>query len=165
MAPPPSGRDAPPHSAGVLLFRSGETGMEVLLVHPGSPYWRGKDAGAWQIPKGLIEPGETPEIAARREAEEELGLTLTGPLVLLGTIRQAGGKRVVAFALEHDLDCDAINSNFFEMEWPPRSGRHVSFPEVDAARWFPLDAAATMMLASQLPLLDALRRLPDAPLA
>ena len=130
--------------------------MEILLVHPGGPLWRNKDAGAWQLPKGVIDPDEEPAAAARREAHEELGVMLEGELMPLGEIRQAGGKYVEAFALEHDLDAEAIESNMFEMEWPPRSGHVQSFPEVDAARWFALAEARAMMLESQKPLLDRL---------
>lgn len=143
-------------SAGLLIFRRGAGGLEVLLVHPGGPYWRNKDAGAWQVPKGLIESGEAAEAAARREAGEELGIAIEGVLVPLGEIRQKGGKIVEAFAIERDLDADAIRSNLFEMEWPPKSGRMQSFPEVDAARWFGLEEARGMMLESQRPLLDRL---------
>lgn len=145
-------------SAGVLLFRrDSDGGIAVLLVRPGGPYWRGRDAGAWQIPKGLIEPGEAPAAAARREAEEELGVALAGTLRPLGTIRQAGGKVVEAFALEQDLDIARIRSNGFKLEWPPRSGRMQEFPEVEAARWLPLETASAMMLPSQRPLLEMLR--------
>ncbi len=145
------------HSAGVLLYRREEAGVEVLLVHPGGPYWRGKDLGAWQIPKGLIEPGEDAAAAARREAEEELGTRLIGELTPLAHIRQTGGKRVEAFALEQDVDTDGIVSNRFELEWPPGSGAIQSFPEVDAARWLSPAEAREAMLPSQLPLLAALQ--------
>jgi len=140
-------------SAGLLIWRKGEGGTELLLVHPGGPFWRNKDAGAWQIPKGLIEPGESPATAARREAEEELGVAVEGELMPLGEIRQAGGKIVEVFAVEADLDSGAVSSSSFEMEWPPRSGRMQTFPEIDAARWFDLEGAGAMMLASQKPLL------------
>jgi predicted NUDIX family NTP pyrophosphohydrolase len=143
------------HSAGVVIYRRAPQ-LEVLLVHPGGPYWMRKDRGAWQIPKGLVEPGEDPESAARREAEEELGVTLAGKLSPLGDIRQAGGKRVTAFAVEHDFDPATIKSNLFEMEWPPKSGKRAQFPEVGAARWFGLKEAREMMLASQVPLVDRL---------
>lgn len=143
-------------SAGVLLHRSGATGLEVLLVHPGGPFWRNKDVGAWQMPKGLVEPGEDDEDAARREVSEELGIGIDAPFVRLGEVRQAGGKTVVAFAGELDLDPATIVSNSFEIEWPPRSGRRATFPEVDEARWFDLDGAARMILRSQAPLLDLL---------
>ena len=143
-------------SAGILLHRPGPDGREVLLVHPGGPFWRKRDAGAWQIPKGQIEPGESAVSAAVRECEEELGLRLTRVPEPLATIRQAGGKWVEAFALEQDVDVAAVVSVTFALEWPPRSGRMQSFPEVDAARWFTVAAARLMMLTSQLPLLDAL---------
>lgn len=146
-------------SAGVLLYRRVGDALEVLLVHPGGPFWRSRDAGAWQIPKGGIEEGEDAAAAARREAEEELGVTLTGALRPLGEIRQSGGKLVEAFAVAQDLDPDAIVSMTFEMEWPPRSGRTATFPEVDAARWFGMAEARAMMLPSQLPLLDRLEAL------
>lgn len=143
------------HSAGVLLYRR-KPGLEVLLVHPGGPYWTRKDRGAWQIPKGLIEPGEDPETAARREVGEELGIELTGELRPLGEIRQKGGKLVTAFATEQDLDPEVIRSNLFEMEWPPKSGKRERFPEISAAKWMSPEVAGELMLASQLPLLDRL---------
>lgn len=142
-------------SAGVLFFRRRE-GLEVLLVHPGGPFWQQRDEGAWQIPKGLIEPDESPEAAARREVSEELGIALVEPLLALGPIRQAGGKKVQAFAAERDFDPDDLACNLVEMEWPPRSGRTASFPEIDAARWFPIAETEQAMLKSQLPLIDRL---------
>lgn len=147
------------HSAGILFYRRGAEGIAVLLVHPGGPLWWRKDAGAWQIPKGLIEPGETPEAAARREVGEELGVVVQAPLVALGEIRQAGGKRVTAFAAEQAIDADAIASASFTIEWPPRSGRIQAFPEVDAARWMPLAEAESCILPSQQPLLARLAAL------
>jgi predicted NUDIX family NTP pyrophosphohydrolase len=146
-----------PHSAGVLLYRRAFAEAEVLLVHPGGPLWRNRDVGAWQIPKGLIEPGESPAAAARREAEEELGIALAGQPEPLCRLRQAGGKRVEVFALAQDVDPSTIAGNRFELEWPPRSGRLQSFPEVDRARWFTLTEARRMILASQAPMLDALQ--------
>ena len=143
-------------SAGVLLFRSRGGALQVLLIKPGGPFWRGKDAGAWMIPKGAVEEGETVAEAALREFAEETGTTLTAVPFALASIRQAGGKRVDAFAVEGDLDADAIRSNEFELEWPPRSGQLHSFPEAAEARWMSMDEARSMMLASQLPLLDAL---------
>jgi len=128
-------------------------------VHPGGPYWRKRDRGAWQLPKGLIEPGETPEEAARREAEEELGVHLGGPLRPLGSLKQKGGKLVEAFALEHDLDPAGIAGNSFSMEWPPRSGRLQNFPEIDAARWFALEEADGWILPGQAAFLERLRTL------
>jgi len=146
-------------SAGVLLYRRTGPELEVLLIHPGGPYWLRKDHGAWQLPKGEIGADEDPEAAARREVAEELGVTLTGALKPLGEIRQAGGKRVTAYAIEHDLAADAIVSNEFEMEWPPRSGKRARFPEVSAAKWLTLEQARAVMLPSQLPLLDRLAEL------
>ena len=143
-------------SAGILMYRRRAGGIELLLIHPGGPYWRNKDAGAWSLPKGEYGPDEGPEAAARREFFEELGTKADGPLTLLGEIRQKGGKRVTAFALEGDLDPAAIRSISFEMEWPPRSGRICAFPEVDRAGWFTPAEAREKMLASQLPLIDRL---------
>lgn len=147
----------PQRSAGVLLYRLAPE-IEVLLVHPGGPYWRRKDRGAWQIPKGAIDPGEEPEAAARREVAEEIGLTLAPAveLIALGEIRQAGGKYVEAFAAKHDFDPAILSSNTFELEWPPKSGKTVAFPEVDAACWMSVPEARAMMLESQRPLLDRL---------
>jgi predicted NUDIX family NTP pyrophosphohydrolase len=146
----------PRRSAGILLYRGGERGIEVLLVLPGGPFWKGRDRGAWQIPKGLIEPGEEPAEAARREAAEELGVVLPGALRPLGALRQAGGKWVEGFALEGDFEPEAIVSNRFEMEWPRGSGKLASFPEVERARWFALAEAAEWILPSQAPFLDRL---------
>ena len=146
----------PPRSAGILLFRDRAGTTEVLLIRPGGPFWQGKDAGAWMIPKGMIEPGEAPAEAALREFEEETGTALDAVPFPLATVRQSGGKIVEAFAVEGDLDPAAIRSNAFECEWPPRSGRRQSFPEVAEARWMTLAEARAMMLPSQLPLLDAL---------
>ena len=146
---------SPPLSAGILLFRQQDGELQVLLIKPGGPFWRGKDAGAWMIPKGLVEPGEAPAEAALREFAEETGTTLTAAPFPLGTVRQAGGKIVQAFAVEGDLDPTAIRSNEFELEWPPRSGRIERFPEVAEARWVTLGEGRAMMLPSQLPLLDA----------
>lgn len=144
-------------SAGILLYRHRQGRPEVLLVHPGGPYWRRKDVGAWQIPKGVVEDDERPADAACRETEEELGVTLRGEPFPLLTIRQAGGKIVEAFALEQDIDLTKIASNTFDLEWPPRSGRIASFPEIDGARWLSLEQAEAAILPSQHPLLRALR--------
>lgn len=145
----------PPRSAGILLFRRREQ-IEVLLIRPGGPFWKNRDAGAWMIPKGMVEPGERPAEAALREFSEETGTALTDVPLPLATVRQAGGKLVEAFAVEGDLDATAIKSIDFELEWPPRSGRIKHFPEAEEARWMTLDEARSMMLPSQLPLLDAL---------
>ena len=147
----------PPLSAGVLLFRERERGTEVLLVKPGGPFWRNKHVGAWMIPKGAVEAGETPAEAALREFEEETGARLSSVPFPLARIRQAGGKHVEAFAVEGDLDPDKVTSNEFELEWPPRSGQFERFPEVVEAKWMSLDEAREMMLPSQVPLLDALQ--------
>jgi predicted NUDIX family NTP pyrophosphohydrolase len=145
-----------PLSAGILLFRERGGETEVLLIRPGGPYWRNKDAGSWMIPKGAVEPGEVPAEAALREFEEETGTRLASVPFPLARIRQAGGKTVEAFAAEGDLDSATVTSNHFEMEWPPRSGQLERFPEVAEARWMRLAEARSMMLPSQLPLLDAL---------
>jgi predicted NUDIX family NTP pyrophosphohydrolase len=144
-------------SAGILMWRRGADGaVEVLLGHFGGPIWARRDAGAWAIPKGQIEPGEDGEACARREFEEELGVRPEGALVPLGRVRQKGGKWVEAFALEGELDADAIVSNAFTMEWPPRSRRFQSFPEIDRAAWFDLARAREKILPSQSPVLDLL---------
>ncbi len=150
-------------SAGILLHRRGAGGeREVLLVHPGGPFWAKRDAGAWSIPKGEHGDDEQPLDAARREFAEELGVPLpAGQLIPLGEIRQKGGKVVTAWAAEGDLDVERIVSNTFEIEWPPRSGRRASFPEVDRAGWFTLDAAREKLLPAQLPLLDRIAELSD----
>jgi predicted NUDIX family NTP pyrophosphohydrolase len=143
-------------SAGVLLHKREHGELRVLLVHPGGPFWARKDAGAWSIPKGEYAKGEDPEAAARREFAEELGTALDGELEPLGEAVQGGGKRVTAFAAEGDLDVAAITSNHFEMEWPPRSGRRQTFPEVDRAGWFTLEEAGDKILAGQRVFLDRL---------
>jgi len=141
-------------SAGILMWRHGADGVEVLLGHFGGPLWAKKDEGAWAIPKGVVEAGETPEQAARREFQEELGFPAEGDLVPLGRIRQKGGKYVEAFALEGDLDAGAIRNNHFRLEWPPQSGRMQSFPEIDRAAWFTLPEAREKILPSQGQILD-----------
>jgi predicted NUDIX family NTP pyrophosphohydrolase len=148
----------PPLSAGILLFRDRGGQTEVLLIRPGGPFWSNRDAGAWMIPKGAVEKGETAAEAALREFEEETGTRLRSVPFPLAKIRQSGGKWVEAFAVQGDLDAAAVTSNAFEIEWPPRSGRRESFPEVEEARWMSLEQARTMILPSQLPLIDALER-------
>lgn len=145
-----------PRSAGILLYRRKDRGLEVLLIRPGGPFWRNRDAGAWMIPKGVIEPGETPAEAALREFGEETGTRLEKEPEPLVTIRQSGGKVVAAFAAEGDLDAAKIRSIEFEAEWPPRSGRVQRYPEAQEARWMTIAEARKMMLPSQLPLLEAL---------
>lgn len=146
------------HSAGILLFRKRGNQTEVLLVRPGGPYWRNRDIGAWMIPKGAVEPGETAAEAALREFAEETGTRLDQTPFPLASIRQAGGKYVEAFALEGDLDANSVSSVLFELEWPPRSGNVGRFPEVEEARWMNIGQAREMMLESQRPLLDALEQ-------
>jgi predicted NUDIX family NTP pyrophosphohydrolase len=146
-------------SAGILMYRHSDAGLVVLLVHPGGPFWRNRDLGAWSIPKGELDDGEDPEVAARREFAEELGIEATGPLRPLGQVRQRGGKLVLAYALEGTLDVSTVHSNEIAIEWPPRSGRSICFPEIDRAEWFALPVARKMILASQQPLLDRLEML------
>ena len=148
----------PPLSAGILLFRAAAGETEVLLVHPGGPYWANKDAGAWMIPKGGVDDGESAADAAVREFREELGTPLAQMPFQLCRIRQSGGKIVEVFAAEGDFDVASLSSMHFEMEWPPRSGTTQRFPECDRARWMTLEEARQMMLPSQLPILDALER-------
>ena len=142
-------------SAGLILFRRRDE-LEVLLVHPGGPFYRNKDQGAWSIPKGEIDAGEDLFEAACREFQEETGITASGPFMPLTPIRQKGGKTVHAWAFEGDCDPEAVHSNTFTMEWPPRSGRQQEFPEIDRAEFFDLATAREKLLASQVPLLDEL---------
>ena len=146
-------------SAGIVLHRRSRRGREVLLVHPGGPFWARKDAGAWSIPKGEIEPGGDALATAKREFREETGSEVTGECTPLPAIRQKGGKLVHAWAVEGDLDVACVVSNTFVLEWPPRSGSMREFPEVDRAEWFTLRDARTRILASQVPFLDALAAL------
>ena len=142
-------------SAGLLLYRRKAKDFEVFLVHPGGPFWRNKDDGAWTVPKGLIEPGEDPLAAARREFSEETGFAPNGDFVELGTFKQPGGKHVLVWAVEGDCNPAKLISNEFEMEWPPRSGKRQRFPEVDRGGWFSIDDAREKMLIGQRPMLDA----------
>jgi predicted NUDIX family NTP pyrophosphohydrolase len=146
-------------SVGIIMYKHVDGALRVLLVHPGGPFWRNKDAGAWSIPKGERVAGEDAEATARREFAEELGIEPAGPMRPLGRIRQRGGKQVEAFALEGDFDVDALSSNSFQIEWPPRSGRLATFPEVDRAEWFTLPAARQKINPGQRPLLDRLEAL------
>ena len=147
-------------SAGILMYRWTGRRLEVLLVHPGGPFWRNKDEGAWSIPKGEMDEDEDVAVAARRVLEET-GIAVSGPLEPLGDIRQRGGKRVTAFAVEGNLDLHAVKSNTFEMEWPPKTGRMQSFPEIDRAGWFDLPAAHKKILEGQRALLARLVELVD----
>jgi predicted NUDIX family NTP pyrophosphohydrolase len=139
----------PKRSAGILMFRRGAQGLEVLLVHPGGPFWARKDLGAWSIPKGEYSEGDEPLATAIREFAEETGTQPQGELTPLGEITQPGRKIVTAFALEGDFDPATLKSNTFELEWPPKSGRKSTFPEVDRAQWFSLDMAREKILQGQ----------------
>ncbi|NJC05269.1 putative NUDIX family NTP pyrophosphohydrolase [Sphingomonas kaistensis] len=146
-------------SAGVLLYRRRGADIQVLLGHPGGPYWARKDAGAWMVPKGAIEPGESALDAALREFAEEVGPVPPGIPEPLLTVRQNGGKLVEVFALDGEFDPAALQSAPFELEWPPRSGRMRSYPELDRVKWMGMAEARTRILASQMPVLDALEKL------
>lgn len=148
-------------SAGILLYRRRTDGLEVLLAHPGGPFWQRRDLGAWTIPKGEFGDDESAEDAARREFREEIGVDATGVLTPLGAARQKGGKVVIAFAVEGDFDVTLLASNTFEIEWPPRSGLRQRFPEIDRVAWLPLGDARARILAGQLPLLERLAELLD----
>jgi len=144
-------------SAGILMYRRGGAALEVLLVHPGGPFWANKDEGAWSIPKGEYAADEDPLLCAKREFAEELGADApAGDYLDLGEVTQKGHKTVLAFAVESDFDPARLTSNLFEMEWPPRSGRTQSFPEVDRAGWFTPDVAARKILRRQVPFLERL---------
>jgi predicted NUDIX family NTP pyrophosphohydrolase len=146
-------------SAGIVLWRVREGRLEVLLGHPGGPYFTGKDSDHWTVLKGEVDPGEDLLTVARREFAEETGHRLPdGPAIELGDIRQKSGKRVLAWAVQGDLDPDIAVSNTFEMEWPPRSGRIQEFPEIDRVAWFDLDEARVKIKAAQAPFLDRLER-------
>jgi predicted NUDIX family NTP pyrophosphohydrolase len=146
-------------SAGILLYRLHDGICEVFLVHPGGPYWRGKDTGAWSIPKGELEDGDDPVAAAKREFHEETGTKLSGELVELGQLKQPSGKLVHAWAMQGDIDASSVKSNTFPMEWPPHSGRQQEFPEVDRAEWFTIAAAREKILPGQRGFLDQLQQL------
>jgi predicted NUDIX family NTP pyrophosphohydrolase len=144
------------------LYRQVDGRLQVLLAHPGGPFWARKDAGAWSIPKGEYGPEEQALEAARREFREELGIAPQGECQPLGEVTQKGGKIVTVFALEGDLDIDAIVPGTFEMEWPPKSGRRQSFPEVDRAAWFDIDEARSKIVSAQAAFLDRLAALVSA---
>ena len=156
-------------SAGMLLFHHRRGKLRVLLAHPGGPYWRHRDLGAWSIPKGERHRDENSETAARRELAEELGLSAIGALQPLGEVRQRSEKRIEAFAAEGDFAVERLRSNKFHIEWPPGSGHRASFPEIDRAAWFTLELARQKIVASQIPFLDrlaqlyAMRRAPNQP--
>jgi predicted NUDIX family NTP pyrophosphohydrolase len=144
-------------SAGLLLYRPAATGLQLLLAHMGGPFWARKDDGAWSIPKGEHGPDEQPQAAAVREFTEELGTAPpAGPLVDLGSVRQGSGKQVTVFALEADFDAEHITPGTFEMEWPPKSGRLGTFPEVDRAAWFDPETARRKLVKAQVEFVDRL---------
>ena len=143
-------------SAGILPYRKSTNGLQVLLVHPGGPFWQSRDLGAWSIAKGEYDDSELPEAAARREFAEETGWEPKGSLIYLGELRQRGGKLITAFALEGDFETPTLRSNLFEMDWPRRSGRIQLFPEVDRGEWLDLTQAREKLLAGQRPFLDRL---------
>ncbi len=143
-------------SCGIVLYRYVGDALQVLLTHPGGPFWQHRDAGAWTIAKGEPDAGEADEACARREFREELGADVEGPLMPLGEITQKGGKRVTAFAAPGDFDVNALVSNPFEMEWPPRSGKMQTFPEVDRAEWMSIETARVKLLPAQVELIDRL---------
>jgi predicted NUDIX family NTP pyrophosphohydrolase len=150
-------------SAGLILFRERDGALEVLLGHMGGPFWARKDVGAWSIPKGELDAGEEPRAGALREFAEELGhAPPDGPLIELGEIRQKGGKRVVAFALEGDFDPAGLRPGTFELEWPPRSGRRQAFPELDRVAWLALSEALEKVVRGQVGLLERLAELRSA---
>jgi predicted NUDIX family NTP pyrophosphohydrolase len=146
------------HSGGILLFRRRAGVLQVMLAHPGGPYWENRDEGSWSIPKGLFEENEAPLDAARREFAEETGFDVTGEFIELGALVQPGGKVVHAFALESDLDTAAITSNTFSLEWPPHSGRIEHYPEIDRGEWFDIAQASKKITRGQLEFLDRLIR-------
>jgi predicted NUDIX family NTP pyrophosphohydrolase len=149
-------------SAGIVMYRCRPSELEIFLVHPGGPFWKNKDSGAWSIPKGEFEAGEDPLEAARREFHEETGFSVKGSFIALRPVRQSGGKVVHAWAVEGDCEAESIKSNSFTMEWPPRSGQRKEFLEVDRAGWFGFSVAREKILKGQLPLLDELERVLDA---
>jgi predicted NUDIX family NTP pyrophosphohydrolase len=146
-------------SAGLVLFRRGERGLEIFLAHPGGPLWKSRDVGAWTIPKGLIDEGEDPLAAARREFREETGIDASGPFLPLGTVRQKAGKVVHGWAWEGDADAATTTSNSARMEWPRKSGRWVSYPEIDRCGWFTAAVAREKMNPAQAGFIDRLEEL------
>ncbi len=146
-------------SAGLLLYRRSHRGLELFLAHPGGPFWRDKEIGAWTIPKGIIDQDEDPLDAARREFTEETGISPVGPFVALGSVRQRAGKVIHAWAWEGDADADCTTSNEMRTEWPRASGRWITFPEVDRCAWFDTATARTRMNPAQAELVDRLEAL------
>ncbi len=145
-------------SAGILPYRIHNKKLEVLLAHPGGPFWKNKDAGAWSIIKGEYNDDEEPLLAANRECQEETGLKISGKFIALKPVRQKSGKEIVAWAVESDVDVNKIKSNSFEIEWPPKSGRKQSFPEIDKAEWLTVDIAREKINPAQIGLLTELQQ-------
>ena len=143
-------------SAGLLLFRTTKGFLEVFIAHPGGPFWKNKDLGAWSIPKGLLDPGEEPLAAAIREFEEEIGTRIEGDFIPLETIRLRADKVVLAFAVNHDLDHSTVKSNTFKLEFPPKSGKFIDVPEIDRADWFDIPTARNKLHPAQAAFLDQL---------
>ncbi len=148
----------PKISAGILLLRFVNLYPEILLFHPGGPYWKKKDAGAWSIPKGELNENEIPVLAAERELKEETGIVIKGELIELGSVKQKNNKIVFAWALEQDFEPLDLRSNLFNIEWPPASGKTQSFPEMDKAAWFTIEEAKEKILASQIPFIEELEK-------
>ena len=146
----------PKQAAGILLYRRGRSGIEVLLAHPGGPLWARKDLGSWTMPKGQFVEGELPLDAAKREFEEEMGTAPSGVFQPLGTLKQPSGKIIHAWAAESDFDATTVKSNLFMMEWPPKSGRNGEFPEVDRAAWISIEEARHKIIKGQAPFLERL---------
>jgi predicted NUDIX family NTP pyrophosphohydrolase len=146
----------PKQAAGILLYRRGRTGLEVLLAHPGGPLWARKDAASWTLPKGQFTDGELPLDAAKREFEEEMGTAPSGDFQPLGTVKQPSGKIIHAWTAESDFDTTTVKSNLFSMQWPPKSGRMGEFPEVDRAGWFSIEEARAKIIKGQAPFLERL---------
>jgi predicted NUDIX family NTP pyrophosphohydrolase len=144
------------HSYGILLFRHSGDGLQVMLVHPGGPFWAGKDAGAWSIPKGLPHAGEASLDTARREFREETGYAVDGDFIALGELKQPSGKIIHAWALEHELDVARLHSNTFTLEWPRHSGQMQEYPEIDEGRWFSVDEARQRIARGQAAFLERL---------
>lgn len=143
-------------SAGILLYRKIKDDIEVMLVHPGGPFYKNKDQNTWTIPKGEFEEGEDPFLAARREFHEETGFEIKGKFLPLTVVKQNGGKLVHTWAIEGDLDCSKVKSNTFSIEWPPKSGKQKDFPEIDKASWFSISEAKEKILKGQIPILNEL---------
>ncbi len=148
-------------SAGILVFRRKSNSVEYLLAHPGGPFYAKKDESSWSIPKGEIEGSEDPLEAAKREFNEETGIKLSGEFIELKVVKQSGGKLIHTWAIENNADVSKFKSNEFEIEWPPKSGKHAKFPEIDRLEWFNYDDARKKILKGQIPVLDELKNLLD----